>query len=196
MTLKYKWEKCVACLCRKFADMKAVSEWSRSSVGVKQPVWGQTVSVWKEGGVSLCNVNTSKQNISLLVTFLINWWTETTETGVVSCSTTWFVLGPVVIGMFIKCPVYNKMRSPYVKSADDPRGLWKAVNHPTDQEDDNKSCCSHHHATTAFSLPEMISQLLCFISFLSELSADECWNNLLVCRDLNKVCFLFICTIN
>lgn len=102
----------------------------------------------------------------------MNWWTETTEIGVVSCSIKWFVLGLAVIGMFIKCPVYNKMRSPYAKSADDPKGLWKAVNHPTDQEDDNKSCCSHHHATTAFSLTEMISQL-CFISVLSELS--YCW---------------------
>lgn len=60
MTLRYKWEKCVACPRRKFADMSGVSERSRSSFSVKQPAWGQTVSVRKKGGVSLYNVNTSK----------------------------------------------------------------------------------------------------------------------------------------
>ncbi len=51
---------------------------------VKQPLWGQTLFVWKEGGVSLHSVNTSKENISLLGAFLISWWTKAIKPDVVS----------------------------------------------------------------------------------------------------------------
>lgn len=43
-----------------FVDVNMASWRSASSFGVKQPVWGRTLAVWKEGGVSPCNVNTSK----------------------------------------------------------------------------------------------------------------------------------------
>lgn len=56
----------------------------RARFSVKQPLWGQTLFVWKEGGVSLYSVNTSKENISLLAAFLISWWTKAIKAGVVS----------------------------------------------------------------------------------------------------------------
>lgn len=61
-----------------------------------------------------------------------------------------FAQGLVVIGMFIKCPVYNELRRPHVKSADDSKWLREAVSHPADHGNDRKSCCSHHHVATSF----------------------------------------------
>lgn len=128
-------------------------------VSVEQPAWGQTRFVWKEGGVSPRNVNTSKQSISLLAAFLIGlmnkskWrlvWSPGEYTSVS------FTPGLLVIGTFIKASCLQRAGGAHMWSQQIiSSGTEGAVSHPAHHWNNHKSCCSHHDVPSSFFLPNM-----------------------------------------
>ena len=91
--------------------------------------------------------------------------------------------GLAVIGMFIKCPVYNRLRSPHVKP-------WKRMLVISSMM---KTIAKAAVVASHLSLTEMISKLICLISFWTHFFDDKSWSIVLVCRGLYLKSALCVC---